>query len=389
MKRLTDRWNVPLVGKILLLLFLTACDHKELCMSHTDHAMTYAVQLQFQYDRIWHEDYGYYTDDSEDGDGNTVRSEDENSARRTIANLTHYYDELMPELIPALPEGIRCLVYDDDGERHNYNLPTDGGLLQLSRGNYEMLFYNYDSEYIVFTDDPEAAEITLTTRSRSRNTYKGSPFLTADTRAENTVAAPDMLYFGYVEHYEAQTLLAEPDTMAVEMRPLVCTYVIRCNFLAGSEYIALARGALAGMAGSVKLYNGETSAENIATVLFDFSLYDGYVQAAVNTFGVPGYQLRSNTVQQYSQSRSEGVFALNLEVRLTNGAILTFDVDVTDQVMMQPQGGVIIVDDLVIDTPSAASDDDDDDDHSGSSSGFDVTVEGWGEYQDYTLPIGY
>jgi hypothetical protein len=349
--------------------------------------MTYAVRLQFQYDRIWHEDYGYYTAQTE-GE-NALRSEDdENEERRAVVDLTHYYDEMMPELTPALPEGIRCLVYDDGGERHTYNLPTDGGLLQLSRGNYEMLFYNYDSEYIVFTDDPEAAEITLTTRSRSRSTYQGSPFMVADTRAENTVTAPDMLYFGYVERYEAQTLLAEPDTMTVEMRPLVCTYVIRCNFAAGGQYVALARGALAGMAGSVKLYNGETSAEDIATVLFDFSLYDGYVQAAVNTFGVPGYQLRSNTVQLYSLSRSEGVFALNLEVRLVNGDILTYDVDVTDQVMMQPQGGVIIVDDLVIDAPSATSDEGDEG-YSGAASGFDVSVDGWGEYQDYTLPIGH
>jgi hypothetical protein len=78
-------------------------------------------------------------------------------------------------------------------------------------------------------------------------------------------------------------------------------------------------------------------------------------------------------------SRAEHTFGLNLELRLVNGKMLTFDYDVTDQVSMQPQGGIIFIDGISIE-PS-------DTEGVGTASGFDVTVDGWGEYQDITLPL--
>lgn len=345
---------------------LCSCEHKELCLDHEDHALSYAVELQFAYDQLWHEDYSYYNDPMVEIDGGWV------------VDATERYDQLMPELMPGLPGGIRGVVFAPDGNRHTYNFPTTGGTLPLSRGEHQMLFYNNDSEYIVINDDDAAAEITISTRSRNRSSYHGSPFVDTGTRAENTVAAPDMLYFGYVDRYQANTASATPDTLTVKMRPLVCTYVIVFNFDSGGEYVALARGALAGMAGSVKLYNGETPDDDVATVLFDCELLSEYAQAVVNTFGVPGYQLQSTTAYTSSSAtRADHTYGLNLELRLVNGNIITYDFDVTDQVALQPQGGVITIDGIVINKEDATS----------SGSGFDVKVDGWGEYQDYVLPI--
>jgi hypothetical protein len=355
---------------LALMVALCACDHKELCMDHDPHTPTYSLHLNFTYDQIWHEDYSFYNDPDVDIDGGWV------------VEATEYYDRELPELIPQEPEGIRCLLFDDDGERHTYNFSPYEGNLQMNRGDHQLLFYNNDSEYIVFADDPEATAITLSTRTRSRSSYKGSPFVGSTSRAENTVAPPDMLYFGYIDDYAATSLSATPDTMTVEMRPLVCTYVVRCNFARGGEYVVLARGALAGMAGSVKLYNGETMADDVATMLFDCSLTTDYAQATVNTFGVPGYQLQSRGAQLSADGSDGNTYGLNLELRLVNGTILSFDYDVTDQVALQPQGGVIVVDGIEIDKPEEVSS------GSGSGSGFDVRVDGWGEYQDYTLPIG-
>ena len=76
---------------------------------------------------------------------------------------------------------------------------------------------------------------------------------------------------------------------------------------------------------------------------------------------------------------TERSYHLNLEVRLHNGAMKTFEFDVTDQVKAQPRGGVIIVSDgLVITDEEGAA---------GSDSGFDIDVEGWGDYIDIPLPL--
>lgn len=345
---------------------LSAC-HKDLCWDHDDHALTYEVRLNFHYDQSWHEDYSYYKDPEVDVDGSWV------------VEATDYFDEEMPELRPSKPKGVRCLLYDEDGNRRTYNLGTNGGTVQVTPGDHQMLFFNNDSEYIVFADDPDVSGITVTTRAVSRSSYQGSPYVNTGTRAENTVSAPDMLYFSYVENYSVVHASETPDTLHVDMSPLVCTYVIRFNFARGGEYVALARGALAGMAGSVKLYNGESFADNLSTVLFDCNVCDDYAQAEVNTFGVPGYQLNSNVDNFFSRSRSENSFGLNLELRLVNGVILTMDYDVTDQVALQPQGGVITINDIQIDEVQEVG--------SGSGSGLNVNVDGWGEYKDYLLPL--
>ena len=60
---------------------------------------------------------------------------------------------------------------------------------------------------------------------------------------------------------------------------------------------------------------------------------------------------------------------------LRNGKVLSFDYDVTDQLLHQPHGGVIRVGGIEIS----------DDDGKGGSGGFDVDVDGWGDYED--IPI--
>ena len=50
----------------------------------------------------------------------------------------------------------------------------------------------------------------------------------------------------------------------------------------------------------------------------------------------------------------------------------------TDQVNAQPRGGVITVDGIEVD----------DEDGMAGSGGFDVTVDGWGDYMDIPLPLG-
>ncbi len=213
--------------------------------------------------------------------------------------------------------------------------------------------------YIVFDDLNSYVSARATTRTRTRSTYLGNSYM--DSQNENTVNPPDMLYGNYMESYVAKRT-QKPDVLPVTMHPLVFTYLIRYEFGNGLKYVALARGALAGMAESVYLNSGHTSEEE-ATVLFDCTLEDFGPQALVHSFGVPDFPNEHYT-------RAE-----NLEVRLKNGKMKSFDFDVTEQVKAQPQCGIIVIKDIEIP------------DEEGMEGGSGFDVDDRGEYEDIELPL--
>lgn len=108
-------------------------------------------------------------------------------------------------------------------------------------GEHSLLLYNNDTEYIVFDDMNSFASAKATTRTRTRASYAGNPYM--ENTVENTVNAPDMLYGNYMENYTAERKI-EADELPVTMHPLVFTYLVRYEFSHGLEYVALARGAL-------------------------------------------------------------------------------------------------------------------------------------------------
>lgn len=177
-----------------------------------------------------------------------------------------------------------------------------------------------------------------------------------------------MLYGTWIESYTAVPT-AEPTTLAVTLRPLVYTYLIRYEFDQGIEHVTLARGALSGMALSVNLHDGHTNTD-AATILYDCDIKDYGVEIQLTSFGVPEFPGEHYTRQTSLKH------TLNLEVMLKNGKLKTFEFDVTDQLATQPRGGVITVDGITV-TDAEAN----------GSEGFDVTVEGWGPYEDIELPL--
>lgn len=183
---------------------------------------------------------------------------------------------------------------------------------------------------------------------------------------------PDMLYGAYMEEYTAEKKTLAPTELPVTLRPLVYTYMIRYEFESGQQYVALARGALAGMAETVYLNDGHTG-ETAATVMFDCTLEDYGAEALVQSFGVPDYP-----GEHYGRNGTDGRrYSLNLEVRMVNGKFKTFEFDVTDQVKGQPRGGVIVVSGLSISNDEGLE----------GGGSFDVDVDGWGEWVDIPLPI--
>lgn len=338
---------VPLFAGMLMPL--SSCEHKELCLDHDPHAPKSDVRIEAGYEKEWQYTY----------EGST----DWKNYPTWQESFGMEYDMLRP----GMPDGLRVQVYNADGSGEIINIAPEGDVVYMRPGEHSLLFYNNDTEYIVFDEMQTFVSAKATTRARTRSSYLGNSYM--GTKNENTVNQPDMLYGSYMESYVAERS-TETDVMAVTMHPLVFTYLVRYEFSHGQEYVSLARGALAGMAQAVWLNNGQTS-EEAATVLYDCTVEDFGAQALVRSFGIPDFP------NKHYATRDGKKYALNLEVRLKNGKVKSFDFDVTGQVEKQPQGGVIVV--RGIEIP--------DDEGMEGSSGFDVNVKDWGEYEDIELPL--
>lgn len=328
------------------MLVLSSCDNKDLCFDHDTHALKYHADIRTQYELEWQYTYG-----------------------DAIDWRTHWpqsFGMSYESLLPHVPDGLRVVTYNADGTNETTNLPATGGTVYFKAGEHSLLFYNNDTEYIVFDDLASYATARATTRSRSRASYLGNKY--TDSKAENTVNPPDVLFGHYIESYTPEKTV-EAQMLPVTMHPLVFSYLVRYEFSEGLKYVALARGALAGMAESVYLNSGQTSTEE-ATILYDCTVEDFGAQAVVRSFGIPDFP-------NENYSRAGRRYGLNLEVRLKNGKTMTFDFDVTDQVAVQPHGGVIIVKGIKIP----------DDIGMEGGSGFDVNVNDWGDYEDIDLPL--
>lgn len=325
-----------------LLLTLGSC-RKDLCYDHEAHGLGVRVQMHPAWERCWERDHG----------------------RSWADNWPEEFGCAYEELHPDPATGIAALIYDQDGSHTENHLDASGGQLPMSDGSKSILCYNDDTHYIVFDNFDSFATATASTRTRSRAPYNQAHV------TERTVNEPDMLYAEWVERFDA-TLSTDMMHLHVQMSPLVYTYLVRYEFTQGVEHIALARGALAGMAESVFLQDGHTSDE-VATILYDCEITSYGVEARVASFGVPGLP-----EAQYQSSRTTraNTYGLNLEIKLNNGATKTFDFDVTDQLADQPRGGVITITDLVVTDQEASTD-----------SGFNVDVDGWGESADIVLPL--
>lgn len=332
-----------------MLALFSSCEHKDLCFDHDEHAPKSDIRIDAQYEKEWQ-----YT---------SVYCTDWKNYPAWPETFGMEYDDLRP----GIPDGLRVQVYNTDGNNNIFNIASEGGIVQMRPGEHSLLFYNNDTEYIVFDNMQNCASARATTRSRTRTSYIGNSYM--EKSEEYTVNQPDMLYGSYIEHYNAE-LSTSTDVIPVTMHPLVFTYLVRYEFSHGLEYASLARGALAGMAQAVWLNSGCTSKET-ATILYDCTMQDFGAQALVRSFGVPDFP------NEHYGARAGHKYALNLEVRMKNGKLKSFDFDVTDQVEAQPQGGVIVVKGIEIT----------DEEGTEGGSGFNVDVEDWGEYEDIELPF--
>ena len=303
--------NIATVIAIVLTTIMTSC-RKELCYNHFRNA---AISLSWE--REWERDYG--------------ANHESKWEPTEFGGL--FYDDLRPEI----PEWVRILKYGIDGSVSDRFLEPDGGDLILDGDDYSgYLLYNGDTEYLIVSDIASISDARASATTRTRASLS---FISEKYPGIRSTNPPDVLYSAYISQFP-EVELHESKNVPITMQPLVYTYVIRYEFEEGQENIALARGALAGMAESVFMRDGRTSDES-AIILYDCELTDYGCEARVNSFGIPG--LPDKYFGRSEEETDERPYMLNLEVMLKNGKTVEFNIDVADQLKTQPRGGVIRV----------------------------------------------
>lgn len=113
--RRTILWHA-VTGLVLSgLVTLSSGCRKELCYNHDEHAYSVKVDVTATWEREWERDHGRGWKNTWEGRG---------------WNNWMTYDDLRPEV----PGGIRAVVYDPDGNRHDErNLAAEGGRLGHDR----------------------------------------------------------------------------------------------------------------------------------------------------------------------------------------------------------------------------------------------------------------
>lgn len=324
--------RVMILCGLLLMLIGTSCEHKELCYDHEPHEERVEFKLELDFDCEW--EYNIESD---------VDWEQQWKPEYGIS-----YDDIRPKE----PEGVRVHVFNEDDYTETVrNLTKQNSTIHFSEeGHYDLLFYNNDTEYIVFEGLESFNSATATTRGSSRSRVMNSP---------------DMLFGAYMDSVFVGKS-SETQTMKVTLKPLVYTYLVRYEFAERADEIKSATGALDGVACKVNLSNGRTTPDE-ATISYDCEVGNYGVQALVRSFGIPDYP-------NPNYSRNEREYLSYLEVRLKDGKTKTFKFDITEQLMKQPHGGVILIENIEMQ-----------DTDGGSGGGFDVGVDGWGESIDVPL----
>lgn len=335
---------------VLLLACLASCEHKDLCYLHWHDSTRFPHVVKASYEQNWE-----YTS-TEGIDWEKVWNAEKFGME---------YDDLRP----GIPSGLCMTLFPANTLFSDLNITADSCCVGLPYGKTGLLFYNNDTERIVFDGMSDPSTAIAQTRSSVRGSYMGSPFTREDSdEPEVTVNEPDILYSYYIaSHNVNSTSTTDTVDLYVKMRPVVYRYLVRYYFKHGLQYVGKACGAIAGLAKYVRLTDRSTSSE-VVTVLYDAKVRDNCVEAVVNSFGAPGY-----TGGYYI--KPDDKCGLNLEVQLRNGKVLTFDFDITEQVYMQPRGGVIEVDGIEISDADGAP----------GSSGFNVGVDDWNNSDDINI----
>lgn len=334
---------------MIILSTATSCHRKPLYLAQRGNVSLataiFDIHLDFLWGEHWKNDLQYPWDESQHG--------------------TLGYTE---------PRGVRTVVYllDEEKQRSEYltrNMSKEGGRVNLApKENYDMLFYNNDTEYILFNSDG-TTYYNATTRSNTKASY---------TRSYDGYNQPDQL-FGtlhsdiyvsddpqeYVVEYAEDGSLLYVYRIEATLRPYTFIYLYQIILLNNQDdqgsKVTGAEGITAnGLARSVNLFTRTTDTTSISITQNDvkpmvvnhpLQLPEGkdtigdIFAARLQTWGLPSTTPIEEVTRGASIEPADSTF-VGVGLTLRSGYTYVMQKNVTEQMRLRPAGGVIT---LVID----------------------------------------
>ena len=271
------------------------------------------------------------------------------------------------------PTGIRANVYalDETNQRFRYttrNLPKTGGKVSLTtRQSYDMVFYNNDTEYILFSTDEANDYFYATTRSNTKAAY---------TRSYDHYNQPDQLFGTYLHDlyvtddpdayemsYDEEGIPYYVFEVNATLNPYTFIYLYQVMVLnndddAGKRITGCEGISVDGLAGGVDLFTRVTDSLNLVTITQEetmpmltdraLRLPDGtettgdIFAARIMTWGIPGIDpLAQNATRTEAQPQDSIGAGIGLIMR--NGTVYPIQRNITEQIKQRPAGGVITI----------------------------------------------
>lgn len=300
------------------------------------------------------------------------------------------------------PAGVRANVYalNEAKERSKYttrNFGSEGGRVNLTtKQSYDMMFYNNDTEYILFATD-DATYYYATTRSNTKASY---------TRSYTTYNQPDQLFGTFLQDLyvtdDPEDYTIETDEegnyiyvyeVKAKLVPYTFIYLYQVMLLNNEDdkgkRVTGARGITAsGLAGGVSLFDRITDSTSLVAVTQDevmpvqedreLTLPDGtqtvgdIFAARMMTWGLPGIDPLAKVKTRTPVTQVPDSVFLGVGLTLRNGAVYPIEYNITEQIKQRPAGGVItltidtseIPDSIIGGKPQAGG-------------GFDASVDNW------------
>lgn len=361
MKRCLYTFNICIMGALVL---LASCTHKELCYHHPH---TAAVQINVDWSEF---------KPLENPTGMTLKLY---PANITIDDNTH--NEMNSP----------STTVSSDGVVTHLTNTTSHAILNLPLNSYHVLVFNQSTtEFGSFTfrdmDDKESAVVAMQYSSHYYRTQNG----------ESKVAtSPEWLGVGNYADARVTQAMIDAETQSIitgtpinvkpviaEVTPHNVIYTVKVRIHINNIYnLRSARASMTGMAEGFQLTSEQRLTSEVTHLLEQWSMTQdetdptkGYVESSFTCFGLPGdhaARVEENT--------------LTFEALLVdNKTVESFPFNVGDRFVLDESDPTGMTYTIVIPGPITLSDVEPD---GGSSSGFDVTVDDWGDEIEHEIQM--
>lgn len=340
--------------------------------------------------------------------------------------LYNWDDQVHGRLGYTEPEWIRATIYDLNSSTFNRtgsfnrNFTKAGGRVSLTAGQwYDMLFYNADTEYIIFGQNDLNSDYMATTRSTSHNVYTRASEEDADmpSRYYSDYNQPDQLFGSFIDdmqisedpdHYEhiIDSLGNVVSVFNIEttLKPYTFIYLLQVvivnnNDDKGARVLGGKGLTLTGMAQGVELFSRRTHAEAVSVTTEDVKPTQSFKNlelpngttadceifaSRIVSWGLPDVAPLQERTKGSTEVKEENHIGVGLVTR--SGYVYNYTVDITEQMHQRPTGGVITIivdageiDDKYIDKPQGGG--------NNNGGGFNASVENWGNEYNASVTI--